>query len=1201
MKAWGIGALMLLIVFGASCSSNSTVVAIVISTTFTGAGTNSVTLLESTSAQFEATVTGASSNTVFWQICKPTNPPSTTIAPTDCTAGVTVPQCLNQLPKVSNPLTGYGTITPEGLYTAPSSPPQPDSFWVVATSCVKPTIFSTFTVVIDSGIRVQFTPSSATVGTGEQFQFIISVKGTNNQAVSVSVCTSSSSGALTCGITNGGSVSPSGLYQAPGNPISVTLQAISAADQNQSATATVSVVAETAPAVTRIDPTTVAQGSAQQDVYLTGTNFLSTDAVVVGGVQLPTSNVVFLSTTLIRATIPSAQLAQAGTLEVAVQDQEGNPPGFANLNVVTIRPAVVGSTPESVPQNSASSPTVLLTGGFYAPSSTTATFNGKSVSATVTSSRQLSLAIPVNTLGTPGLYPITVTNSGVATGPNMSSVNLGVTPVPGSINTSPVTSVGVGSGPSAVAIDEADGIAVVANTGGNSISLINLATDAVIGGPIGVGKQPTGVAVDDMLPDPTAFVVNSTDQTVSTVDLKTQSVVGVPLSVSIGPANTSPIPFAVGINPLTHRAIIAYQTTNQATVLDLSTGAPTIVQQVGGGSVPLGTGSNPAVAIDPRLNWAVVTPGGAGAVSFVDLGYDAGAGQPSGRSPQVIGTIAIATTVQGIGINSETHEAFLSDPQSGNLTTFSLLNFSVNTVFNGATAFSQDGFGAAAASALENVGIAVSSSSTAEIVDLENSTILQTVAGLGSSPTAQAVAVDQVTNQAVVTNQSNGTVSIVSLGSTINPLQIVEASPSIVFGGTGTGNTQLTILGSGFIVGNSQVLLDGQALSSVVGCTVTVVSSRQINACVPGGMLTVPRRYSVQVENAGGAVSNVTDLAVVQAVPVGNGPVGVTIDTDRDMAIVTNSTDGTVSLVALTSQTPVGQFQTPSGLIGVVGTPITVGTTPTGVAEVPRAGLALVANTGSNNTTVVDVTQTKAPVTVPLCGDTCTAPTGVGMNQDSETAVITNTNPTSPTSTGTVSMIDLTSGSPAATTSPDIDQDPVAVAIDPNPLFPYAAVATDSSTSAVDFLDLSTGASIVGRASGLSNPTGIVFDPVNQVFLAANSLMNQVVLIDPTTFLETPVSVGIGPSSIDYNYQASTLVTANSVSHTMSVLSYVCPPTSGAPACLGPQVRTVIGLGGTQTTAPVYGPNAVAVDPILNLAVLVDEDNNQVLLIPLPH
>ncbi len=1200
MKAWGIGTMLLVAVFAASCSSNSTVVEVVVRTTVTGASSTSVTLLENTSAQFVATVTGASSTNVFWQICKPTNPPSTTIAPTDCTQGVGPTQCTT-IPKVSSPLTGLGTMTPTGLYTAPAGPPQPDSILVVATSCVKPTIFGTFTVIIDSGIRVTITPSSVSLGTGEQFQFIITVTGTTNQAVSLSLCQTGTNGTLTCGITNAGSISPSGLYQAPGNPVSFTLQAISVADQNQSATASVSVVADVAPTVKQLDPATVAQGSAQQDVYLTGANFLSTTNVFVGGVELPTTNVVFLSATSLRVTIPAAQLTQTGTIPVEVQDQEGNPPGLVNLNVVAVRPAVVGSSPDSVPENPASSATVLLTGGFYSPSSTTATFGGLPVSATVTSSRQLSLALPGNTLGTPGLYPITVTNSGVVSGPNMSSVNVGVTPVPGSIDSSPVTSVAVGSGPSAVAIDEADGFAVVANTGDNTISVINLATDSVIGGAIAVGKQPTGVAVDDMLPDPIAVVVNSTDQTVSAVDLKTQAVVGSPLSVSIGPANTSPIPFAVGINPITHRALVAYQSTNQATVLDLSSGTPTVVQQVGGGLVSFGTGTNPAVAIDPRLNWAVVTPGGAGAVSLVDLGLSASAGQPSGRTPQVVGSIAITTTTQGIGINTETHEAFLSDPQAGTLTTFSLLNYTVNTVFNGGVAFSQKGFGAAAASALENVGIAVGTSSTAEIVDLENSTVLQTVTGLGISPTAQAVAVDQVTNQAVVTNQADGTVSIVSLGSTINPLQIVDASPAIVFGRIGAANQQLTILGSGFVSGNSQVLLDGQALPSGGGCTVDVVSSREIVACVPGTMLTVPRRYAVQVENAGGKFSNVTDLAVVQAVPVGNAPIGVAIDTDRDLAVVTNSTDGTVTLVALTTQTPVGQFQTPAGTIGVVGEPITVGATPTGVAALPRAGLALVANTGSNDATVVDVTQTKGPVSVTLCGSTCTAATGVAINQDTEMGVVTNTNPTSPTSTGTVSFIGLSAPSPGSTTSPEIDQDPVAVAVDPNPLFPYAAVATDSATSAVDFLNTTTGGSIAGRASDLENPSGIVFDPVNQIFLVANSLANQVVLVDPATFLETPVRVGIGPTSIDYNYQASTLVTVNDVSHTMSVLSYVCPPTAGAPACLGPQVRTVIGLGGTQAAAPVSGPNAVAVDPILNLAVLVDEDNNQVLLIPLPH
>jgi hypothetical protein len=32
----------------------------------------------------------------------------------------------------------------------------------------------------------------------------------------------------------------------------------------------------------------------------------------------------------------------------------------------------------------------------------------------------------------------------------------------------------------------------------------------------------------------------------------------------------------------------------------------------------------------------------------------------------------------------------------------------------------------------------------------------------------------------------------------------------------------------------------------------------------------------------------------------------------------------------------------------------------------------------------------------------------------------------------------------------------------------------------------------------------------------------------------------------------------------------------------------------------VLGPNAVAIDPKLNLAVLIDADNKRVLLVPLP-
>jgi len=532
---------------------------------------------------------------------------------------------------------------------------------------------------------------------------------------------------------------------------------------------------------------------------------------------------------------------------------------------------------------------------------------------------------------------------------------------------------------------------------------------------------------------------------------------------------------------------------------------------------------------------------------------------------------------------------------SGSITTFSLLNNTVTNVLlsPGGQPVSTNGYVAAAATALENVGIAVNGTSqTAAIVDLENNVVLQNVTGPWSAPVA--VAVDPATNQALVVDQTGGKVYFVALGPAINPLQIIEASPSLTLStpGVASADLTLTIHGTGFVGGTSQVLLDGTPLAST-----SSANGRQIVATVPGSMLNSARRYTVQVQNGVGVVSNVTDLTVVQGIAVGNTPVGVAVDTDRDAAVVTNSADGTVSLVSLAAPDPAESPES-LGPVGTIGNPILVGTTPEGVAVIPRLGLAVVANFGSNNVSVVDVTGKNAPVTVALCGTLCTGPTGVAINQDTATAVVTNTNGNTAATPGTISLIGL-SGTPALTSSPEVDQNPIAAAVDPT--LNYAAVATASPASSVDFINLANGA-ITGRTSGsgIQNPAGVVFDPVNQMFVAANSLLNEVVIIDPTTFLATPVRVGIAPMSVDYNFQASTLVTVNPPSHTMSVLDYVCPP-GAALVCSGPSVRSVIGLGGTQLTTPVLGPNSMAVDPKVNLVVLVDADNNRVLVVKLPH
>src|SRR5207245_8904652 len=80
-------------------------------------------------------------------------------------------------------------------------------------------------------------------------------------------------------------------------------------------------------------------------------------------------------------------------------------------------------------------------------------------------------------------------------------------------------------------------------------------------------------------------------------------------------------PQAVGINPVTGRALVAFTTStgaggsNAGAILDLTQSPPALINVVN-----LNNGPKPHIAVSPRLNWALATPGAAGSLSIVDLG-----------------------------------------------------------------------------------------------------------------------------------------------------------------------------------------------------------------------------------------------------------------------------------------------------------------------------------------------------------------------------------------------------------------------------------------------------------------------------------------------------------------------------------------------------------------------------------------------------
>jgi YVTN family beta-propeller protein len=1196
MTRWEWAAIVCLLACVAGCGGNSTPVAITISPL-----TPSVIL--SGPIPFSAVGTGGNVTTVFWQICFP--PTISGTQPTNCTQGVSLATgCI--IPTISKPLTGYGTITSTGLYTAPASIPQTNPFLVVATSCVQANAFASATVTVLTGVRVQITPTTATVGTKERFTFIATVTGTADQSVTWEV-NGNAGGDATDGFICPNPLVPTPPACPPGTYVapfpapngSVTVKATSGADPTQSAPATVLVQTAGIPVLTSIDPTSAAQGSVLQDVFLIGSNFFSTNTVLVNGAPVPS---IFEEGGGLRAILPAPLLQQVQVLDVQVKDQEGDLSATSTLNVVPVRPAVISSSPDSVTQSTAN-PNVIITGGYYSLGRTIGTFNGlgggQGVTTTFVDTRHLTLGLPTGAIATPGLYAITVQNldATLAGSPSMASLNLAVEPTAANIPTGPSTTITVGNNPSAVAIDPILNLAVVANNGSNNISLIDLGSNTVLN-TISVGKQPTSVAIDDLLPPPhqhVALVVNNGDNTVSAIDLVTQSVVAT-VSVAIGPAGTSPVAFSVGVNPLSHHAVVAYQSTNIATILDLvppnpqlnppCATPPCVLTTIGGALTPFSTGASPAIAVDPRVNWALITPGGGGTTNIVNLGRDV-VPNPNpllpptdpGILPQVVASLSITTTIQGVALNTETHQALLTDVNGATLTTFSLLDNSVNTILFPVGEF---GYVASGVNSLANIGVAVNSTSNkAVVVDLESGAILQTVQlGAGTSP--QAAAVAQALNEAVIAEGGTGKVAILPLGSGFRPLQITQASPAIAFA-PATAPLALTIEGAGFVQGISQVLLDGVALS---GATSVSNGGREITASVPVNLLGTARNFAVQVQNGGApaTVSNAINLMVVQSVTVGNQPFGVAVDTDSDLAVVTNSADNKVSLVDLTT----GDVEVPFNPESVV-----TGTTPQGVAVIPRfgqAGQAVVANNGSDSFTVIDLSGTNNATTKDLCAG-CAGATGVAINQDTATAAITSS------LTNQINFINLLTDSVGL--SPTVDQNPTAVAIDPNPTTttsdPLVAVATSSQASSLDLVDQLTGG-IAARINNLQSPSGVVFDPVNQDFLVANSLQNTVVIVDPNAFQGSSVRVGINPTAIDYNFQASTLITSNHVSNTLSIMEYVCPPPpNGGPSpCAAPQARLILSFASSSQFS-------VAFDLKLNLAVLADQGNNRVWIIPMLH
>jgi DNA-binding beta-propeller fold protein YncE len=496
------------------------------------------------------------------------------------------------------------------------------------------------------------------------------------------------------------------------------------------------------------------------------------------------------------------------------------------------------------------------------------------------------------------------------------------------------------------------------------------------------------------------------------------------------------------------------------------------------------------------------------------------------------------------------------------------------------------------------------------------------------------IAVDPATNQAFVVMSGSSQIYIVNLGpvpgnalktAQISNILVPNPNPGLgVIGGipnasvpqgTLTSTKDLAgvqVFGSGFDAA-SQVRLDGTAIPPA---DVHFVSSRELIVTIPAAKLSFPHKYALDMVNGSGVLSNPTDFFVIQAVDLsqictttgGTLPSSVAIADQlangpfSPIAVVSNSGCNNISVVDINPTATVNGQTVQNPNFGKILNSIAVGATPQGVAISQPLGMAVVANNTAGTASFVNLLTNSLAVPDVSTG---TSPAGVAINDATGVVIVANTGSNTVTE---IDMSPLFAATPATTLTPvSIGgfQLPTAVAIDPD------RGTNNQGLAVVTSLQLLNGSAPAGALQGVdigaaipilsatvvtgsvtAPTTGIVFDPTvttgtanNGVFYASSSGGNVISSYNPDSGSVIPVNVGINPTALAINPETGAILTTNVAGGTTSLVDTTASP-----------LKTVgtIGLPGSAQ----FG---VAIDPFTNLAVIVDQANNRLLIFPMPN
>jgi len=712
----------------------------------------------------------------------------------------------------------------------------------------------------------------------------------------------------------------------------------------------------------------------------------------------------------------------------------------------------------------------------------------------------------------------------------------------GAGNIAPFTALNAGNSPLTATLmvtPELSGFAYIANSGSNTVSVINTTTNE-IATTITVASQPYGVSVS---PDGSkVYVTNELSSSVSVINTSTNTVTA---TIPVGQ-----FPISVTESP---DGNTVYVVNDQSSTISVINAGANIVEAV----IPICVQST-GIAVSPDGSKLYLSCAASGTVTVINTATNT-----------VITTIPVGNSPGGVSLSPDGSKIYVANTNDN---TVSVINSLTNTV-QALIGVGSQPFGVSVSPDGSRIYVANSASNTVSVINTTTNTVVSTIT-VGSQPYDISVSPDG--SKVYATNNGSNAVSIISTGSntviaTVTGLKSPGSFGNFITAGAGCSGPPITFT---ITVNPTPNITAGIVTGAISACAGTASVSPNIQQfTVSGSNLTgnitaaAPTGFEVSLNpgsgygatvalpQTGGTVSNTviyvcsasTDLpgnisgnvtltgpgATSQAVAV-TGTVNAFLTVNTIPPQTVNNGTATTAVNFTGTGNSYGWVNNAPGIglpasgtgnipsftaVNTSGSPViaTITVTP------QRPGIAYISNSISNNVTAINTLTNTVAATIPVGS----APLGVAVSPDNTRVYIANS------LSNTVSVINTTTNTVVATIP--VGQMPQAVSVSADGSRVYVC-NLDNSVSVI----ATTSNTVTATIEGFIAPFALAASTSGNILFVSNVSGTVSVVNTATNTIQQTITVGgnfSDPYQILVSPDGSHAYVTNFSSNTVSVIN----------------------------------------------------------------